>query len=180
MTDASDPTELLTGESRLAVGFRARPLPAWICECISEADRAELEQLVRDVFLMNYLTAIDWFEAALSSKDPAQQSVQRLSHAVHHAAVRLAVAAGDERSALGQLVLADLGGPRPGGRAPRRGRSGAVCSPRKSCWERSSACAGCRETERRALGTSFRRAPLSPDTPAPYGVKACDGEKGTG
>ena len=30
-----------------------------------------------------------------------------------------------------------------------------------------------------ALGTSFRRAPPSPDTPAPYGVNACDEENGT-
>ena len=50
---------------------------------VSDADRAELEHLVRDVFLMNYLTAIDWFEAALFSDDPAQQSVQRLSQAMN-------------------------------------------------------------------------------------------------
>ena len=50
---------------------------------VSDADRVELENLVRDYFLMNYLTAIDWFEAALTSNDPAQQSIQRLSQSIN-------------------------------------------------------------------------------------------------
>lgn len=50
---------------------------------VSDADRVELENLVRDYFLMNYLTAIDWFEAALTSNDPAQQSIQRLSQSMN-------------------------------------------------------------------------------------------------
>lgn len=50
---------------------------------VSDADRVELENLVRDCFLMNYLTAIDWFEAALYSNDPATHSVQRLSQAMN-------------------------------------------------------------------------------------------------
>ena len=50
---------------------------------VSDADRVELENLVRDYFLMNYLTAINWFEAALSPNDPAQQSVQRLSQSMN-------------------------------------------------------------------------------------------------
>ena len=49
---------------------------------VSDDDRAELENLVRDRFLMNYLTAVDWFSTALSPNDPAQQSVDRLSLAL--------------------------------------------------------------------------------------------------
>ena len=49
--------------------IRARP----------EQDRAELEELVLDFFLMNYLGAIDWFESAVSDDDLAKQSVNRLS-----------------------------------------------------------------------------------------------------
>ena len=50
---------------------------------VSDADRAELEALIRDYFLMNYLTAIDWFEDALSPNDSAQHSVKRLSRAIN-------------------------------------------------------------------------------------------------
>ena len=46
---------------------------------IPEQDRAELEELVLDFFLMNYLSAIDWFESAVSDDDLAKQSVDRLS-----------------------------------------------------------------------------------------------------
>ena len=49
---------------------------------VSDTDRSELEDLVRDRFLMNYLTATEWFEAAVSSNDPAQQSVRRLSQSM--------------------------------------------------------------------------------------------------
>ena len=48
----------------------------------SDENRAELESLVRVHFLMNYLTAIDWFESNLSPNDPARQSVERLSQAM--------------------------------------------------------------------------------------------------
>ena len=46
---------------------------------IPEAKRPELEQLVLQYFLLNYLSAIDWLETATSSADPAGQSVERLS-----------------------------------------------------------------------------------------------------
>ena len=49
---------------------------------VSDDARAELENLVLDHFLMNYLTAVDWFTTALSPNDPAQQSVDRLSLAL--------------------------------------------------------------------------------------------------
>ena len=44
-----------------------------------EPDRAELEELVYGLFLMNYLNAIDCFEAAVSDDDRAKQSVDQLS-----------------------------------------------------------------------------------------------------
>ena len=46
---------------------------------IPEQQRPELEQLVLHYFLMNYLTAIDWLDAAISTTDPARESVERLS-----------------------------------------------------------------------------------------------------
>ena len=46
---------------------------------VPDQDRTELEDLVLDHFLMNYLTAIDWFESALADSDPARDSVDRLS-----------------------------------------------------------------------------------------------------
>ena len=46
---------------------------------VPERNREELEALVFDHFLLNYLTAIDWFESAVSVKDKAKQSVDRLS-----------------------------------------------------------------------------------------------------
>lgn len=48
----------------------------------SDENRAELESLVRVFFLMNYLTAIDWFESNLSPNDPARYSVERLSQSM--------------------------------------------------------------------------------------------------
>ena len=49
---------------------------------VPDTERSELEDLVRDRFLMNYLTAMEWFQAAVSSNDPAQKSVQRLSQSM--------------------------------------------------------------------------------------------------
>ena len=50
---------------------------------VSGTGRAELENLILDLFLMNYLTAIDWFEQALTPNDPAAPSVQRLSQKIN-------------------------------------------------------------------------------------------------
>ena len=44
-----------------------------------ESNRAEVENLIYDYFLLNYLTAIEWFESAVSEDDPARESVNRLS-----------------------------------------------------------------------------------------------------
>ena len=46
---------------------------------VPERNRTELEALVLNHFLMNYLTVIDWFESAISDDDRAKQSVDRLS-----------------------------------------------------------------------------------------------------
>ncbi len=46
---------------------------------ISEQDRLELEQLVLGYFLLNYPSAIECFEAAISPDDPARHSVAQLS-----------------------------------------------------------------------------------------------------
>ncbi len=46
---------------------------------VSDPERETLESLIREYFLMNYLTAIDWFEEAISTDDPAELSIQRLS-----------------------------------------------------------------------------------------------------
>ena len=46
---------------------------------VSENERAELEGLIMDHFLLNYLTVIEWFESAISQNDPAKESVDRLS-----------------------------------------------------------------------------------------------------
>ena len=45
----------------------------------SDSNRAEIEDLIYDYFLMNYLTAIELFENAISKNDPARESVRRLS-----------------------------------------------------------------------------------------------------
>lgn len=45
-------------------------------------DRPELEQLVLSYFLLNYLSAIDCFKAAISPTDPARHSVAQLSRAL--------------------------------------------------------------------------------------------------
>ena len=45
----------------------------------SEANRAEIEDLIYNHFLMNYLTAIEWFENAVSEDDLARESVGSLS-----------------------------------------------------------------------------------------------------
>ena len=44
-----------------------------------ESNRAEIEDLIYDYFLMNYLTAIKCFESAVSEDDTARESVNRLS-----------------------------------------------------------------------------------------------------
>ena len=46
---------------------------------VSDEERSTLEGIVFDHFLMNYLQAIEWFQAALSENDPAEESVERLS-----------------------------------------------------------------------------------------------------
>ncbi len=48
----------------------------------SDEDRAALEELVLNYFLINYPGAIEWFEAAVSPNDPAEVSVKRLSSAL--------------------------------------------------------------------------------------------------
>ena len=45
----------------------------------SESNRAEIEDLIYDYFLMNYLNAIECFESAVSENDVARESVNRLS-----------------------------------------------------------------------------------------------------
>ncbi|MDE0332481.1 MAG: hypothetical protein OXL41_11490 [Nitrospinae bacterium] len=49
---------------------------------IPEPERAQLEHLVFGYFLINYLSAIEWFEGVISSIDPARQSIERLSQHV--------------------------------------------------------------------------------------------------
>ena len=46
---------------------------------VPERNLEELEELVFDHFLLNYLTAMGWFESAVSDDDRAKQSVERLS-----------------------------------------------------------------------------------------------------
>ena len=46
---------------------------------VPEGNRAELEALVFHHFLVNYLTAIEWFESVISDGDPAKESIGRLS-----------------------------------------------------------------------------------------------------
>lgn len=46
---------------------------------VSDEERPEVEDLIMNHYLMNYLTAIKWFESAVSQGDPAKQSVDRLS-----------------------------------------------------------------------------------------------------
>ena len=43
---------------------------------------AEIEQVIFDYFLMNYLNVIDWFDANVSSTDSARESIDRLSERV--------------------------------------------------------------------------------------------------
>ena len=66
--------------------FTKKSAAALLLSClrdISDTDRAELENLIFKLFLMNYLTAIDWFEQALAPNDPAGPSVQRLSQEIN-------------------------------------------------------------------------------------------------
>ena len=46
---------------------------------VTEQDRVELEELVFCHLCLNYLTATDWFQSAVSDHDRAKQSVERLS-----------------------------------------------------------------------------------------------------
>ena len=46
---------------------------------VPEGNRAELEGLVFHHFLVNYLTAMEWFESVSSDRDPAKESISRLS-----------------------------------------------------------------------------------------------------
>ena len=62
--------------------FKKESAAALLLSCIRatpERDLPELEALVHDHFLMNYWTAIDWFESAVSEDDPARNSVSRLA-----------------------------------------------------------------------------------------------------
>ena len=55
---------------------------ALLLSCLRAAsaeNRADLETLVLSNFLMNYPGEIEWFEASVSSNDPAELSVKRLS-----------------------------------------------------------------------------------------------------
>ena len=71
--------------ARKVLGFcllRREGAAAMLLSClrsVSEEDRAELEDLIMDHFLMNYLTAIEWFESTISPDDPARESVDKLS-----------------------------------------------------------------------------------------------------
>jgi len=49
---------------------------------VTEQNRAELEELVFSYLCLNYLTAIEWLEAAISDDDRAKQSVERISKRV--------------------------------------------------------------------------------------------------
>ena len=71
--------------ARKILGFcllRREGAAALLLSClrsVSETDRAELEELIMDHFLMNYLTAIEWFESTVASDDQAKKSVDKLS-----------------------------------------------------------------------------------------------------
>ena len=56
---------------------------------VTDQDRAKLEELVFRHFCLNYLTAIDWFESAISDHDRAKQSVNRLSSKLREYVVEL-------------------------------------------------------------------------------------------
>ena len=49
---------------------------------IPEEKRPELDELVLHYFLINYISAIDWLEVAVSPTDRALQSVERLSRSL--------------------------------------------------------------------------------------------------
>ena len=49
---------------------------------VSEQNRAELEELVFFHLCLNYLTAIDWLETAISDDDRAKRSVERIASGV--------------------------------------------------------------------------------------------------
>ena len=71
--------------TRKVVGFclfKKESAAALLLSCLRatpEIDRAEIENLIYDHFLMNYLTGIEWFENAISNDDPARKSIRRLS-----------------------------------------------------------------------------------------------------
>ena len=71
--------------SRKIVGFclfKKESAAALLLSCLRvapENDCVEIEDLIYDHFLMNYLAAIEWFKNAISDDDPARKSVRRLS-----------------------------------------------------------------------------------------------------
>ena len=71
--------------SRKIIGyclFKKESAAALLLSCLRatpEPDRAEIESLIYDYFLMNYLTGIECFENATFEDDPARKSVSRLS-----------------------------------------------------------------------------------------------------
>ena len=76
---------LLVYLSRKILGYcllKKESAAALLLSCLRaapETDRAEIENLIYDHFLMNYLTAIEWFKDAVPKDDPARKSVMRLS-----------------------------------------------------------------------------------------------------
>ena len=75
--------------SRKLLGYcilKKESVAALLLSClraVSDSERDKLESLIREYFLMNYLTAIDCFEEAISTDDPAAHSVQRLSQEIN-------------------------------------------------------------------------------------------------
>ena len=62
--------------------FKKASATALLLSClrvVPEQHRQELEDLVLDHFLMNYLGALDSFEATIPADDPAKESIDRLS-----------------------------------------------------------------------------------------------------
>lgn len=71
--------------SRKIIGFcliKKESTAALLLSCLRatpEPDRTEIENLIYNYFLMNYLTGIECFEKAISENDPARKPIGRLS-----------------------------------------------------------------------------------------------------
>ena len=62
--------------------FKKESAAALLLSClrvVPDQERPELEELVMNHFLLNYVSAIEWFESAVSPNDSAKDSVDRLS-----------------------------------------------------------------------------------------------------